>query len=132
MRNFEKNDKNFVTAYKITNFIIVIFCMLSIIGGFVCIGVGASTRDGGYLIGVGVVLLLIVAPLITWLCFVFAKLIFGTLYDIKAIRNAIYKQSNYDIDVIFNNLFPSEASNIPSNNTSSSDTPSNDNSSNSD
>ena len=98
---FERNDKALLTTRTIVIVIIGIFAVLSLVLGIVL----AVEIDGVYF------LFAFVGWFFCWLAWVFARLYLSYLCDIKLIRNKLYGESNYGLDVFLKNN--GEKSNSP-------------------
>ena len=94
---FDNNDKSLLSVRTVVNVVTGILLALFVIGGIVCIVIGAD-KEETLMIVVGI-LCVLVGALISWLFWVFMRLILSFLCDVKLIRNKLYGNSNDGLNV---------------------------------
>lgn len=100
---FEQNDKTLFTAQSIIKIFCIIGAILCFIGGIIlCVtssqevtgNLGEIKTITNYTQIIGGVALILFGSLVFWIIWIFSKLIFSTLCDIKLIRNKLYQLDN--------------------------------------
>ena len=100
---FEQNDKTLFTAQSIIKIFCIIGAILCFIGGIIlCVtssqevtgNLGEIKTITNYTQIVGGVALILFGSLVFWILWIFSKLMFSVLCDIKLIRNKLYELSN--------------------------------------
>lgn len=100
---FEQNDRTLFTAQSIIKVFCIIGAILCFIGGIVlCVTSNQKVADNfgeisnvtNYAQIIGGVALILFGSLVFWIIWIFSKLIFSTLCDIKLIRNKLYQLDN--------------------------------------
>ena len=100
---FEQNDRTLFTAQSIIKVFCIIGAILCFIGGIVLFitsnqkvtdNFGKISNVTNYAQIIGGVALILFSSLVFWIIWIFSKLIFSTLCDIKFIRNKLYQLDN--------------------------------------
>ena len=100
---FEQNDKTLFTAQSIIKIFCIIGAILCFISGIIlCVtssqevtgNLGEIKNITNYTQIIGGVALILFGSLVFWILWIFSKLMFSVLCDIKLIRNKLYELSN--------------------------------------
>lgn len=93
---FENNDKSLLSVRIIVNAVVAILFVLIIAIGVGLIVIGADKDESLIFVGIVVILL---GALLSWLLWVFARLMLSFMCDVKLIRNKLYENSNDNLKV---------------------------------